>query len=232
VGRGRWTQALTRFNDLPEGHLSQVVTRQSDPDHIEAAVRAGERARAAEVLSNFATWSESADPPWARPWIPACQALLAEGDEATALYERAVVGIGDARPHDAARIHLLYGEHLRRMRRRTEAREHLRAALAGFEGLGSAPWADRASAELRATGETARKRDPSTVSQLTPQETLIARYVADGLSNKEVAARLFLSRRTVDYHLRNVYSKLNITSRMQLAGLPLGETARAEPAPA
>jgi DNA-binding CsgD family transcriptional regulator len=233
MGRGRWTQALTRFTDLPTGHMSQVISRQSDPDHIEAAVRAGERARAVEALDRFATWSESADPPWTRPWIPACRALLADGDEATALYERAVAQIGDARPHDAARIHLLYGEHLRRMRRRTEAREHLRAALAGFEGLGSAPWADRASAELRATGETARKRDPSTVSQLTPQETLIARYVADGLSNKEVAARLFLSRRTVDYHLRNVYSKLNITSRMQLAGMPLGDTARAgDPAPA
>jgi DNA-binding CsgD family transcriptional regulator len=157
-----------------------------------------------------------------RPRLASCRALLADGDEATTHFEDAVEAIGDARPHDAARIHLLYGEHLRRMRRRTDAREQLRAAVAGFEQLGAAPWAERASGELRATGETARKRDPSTASQLTPQEALIARYVAEGLSNKDVAARLFLSRRTVDYHLRNVYAKLNITSRMQLAGLALG----------
>jgi DNA-binding NarL/FixJ family response regulator len=103
-----------------------------------------------------------------------------------------------------------------------EARQHLRAALTGFEALGAVQWAERARTELRASGESARKRDPSTVSQLTPQELQVARFVADGLSNKEVAAQLFLSPRTVDAHLRNVFAKLGVTSRTQLARLSLG----------
>ena len=104
-----------------------------------------------------------------------------------------------------------------------ESREHLRAAFAGFEALGAEPWAERAAAELRASGETARKRDPSTIDQLTPQELQIVRFVAEGLSNKEVAAQLYLSPRTIDYHLRNVFAKLGITSRTQLAHLPVGD---------
>ena len=92
-----------------------------------------------------------------------------------------------------------------------------------FERLGADPWAERARVELRATGETARKRDPSTIDQLTPQELQIAGLVSEGLSNKEVAAQLFLSPRTIDYHLRKVFVKLGITSRMQLARVALGE---------
>src|SRR5262249_43314879 len=128
----------------------------------------------------------------------------------------------NAHPLDLARIQLLCGEHLRRERRRRDARESLRAALEGFERLGATVWAERARAELRASGETARRRDPSTASQLTPQEPQIARCVSEGLANKEVAAQLFLSPRTVDAHLRNVFAKLGITSRTQLARLELG----------
>jgi DNA-binding CsgD family transcriptional regulator len=120
-----------------------------------------------------------------------------------------------------ARIHLLYGEHLRRERRRIDSRTQLRAALEAFEQLGAEPWAERARTELRASGETARKRDPSTLSQLTPQELQIARFVGEGLSNKEIAAQLFLSPRTVESHLRKVFSKLSITSRTQLARFTL-----------
>ena len=124
-----------------------------------------------------------------------------------------------------------YGEHLRRERRRTAARTQFRAALATFEVFGAEPLAERARAELRATGESARKRDPSTIDQLTPQELQIARFVAQGLSNKEVAAQLFLSPRTIDAHLRKVFTKLGITSRTQLARQPLGEPDTAgEPA--
>jgi DNA-binding NarL/FixJ family response regulator len=122
-----------------------------------------------------------------------------------------------------ARTRLAYGERLRRARRRVEAREQLRAALDTFERLGAAPWAERTRSELRASGETARKRDPSTLAQLTPQELQVARFVAQGLSNKEVAAQLFLSPRTIDAHLRNVFAKLGVTSRTQLARLALDE---------
>jgi DNA-binding CsgD family transcriptional regulator len=226
LGQGRWTEAFERFADMPQGDLSRIVARQADPDHIEAAVRAGRPDRAAEVLELFEVWTDHAGrPAWTLPRIASLRGLLTEGEHATGHYEDAVSALDDARPFDAARIRLLYGEHLRRLRRRTDARDQLRSAVAGFERVGARMWADRASAELRATGETARKRDPTTVSQLTPQELLIARYVAEGLSNKEVAARLFLSRRTVDYHLRNLYSKLNINSRMQLVGLELGAPA-------
>ena len=143
--------------------------------------------------------------------------------QATEHFEEALRLGGDARPFDLARIQLLYGEHLRRERRRTDARLQLRAALEGFERLQAEPWAERARVELRASGETARKRDPSTISHLTPQELQVARYVAEGLSNKAIAAQLFLSPRTIDSHLRNVFTKLGITSRTQLARFPLGE---------
>jgi DNA-binding NarL/FixJ family response regulator len=155
--------------------------------------------------------------------------LLAEGEEATEYFEKALRLASDSRPFDLARIQLLYGEHLRRDRHRAASRAQLRAALEGFERLRAEPWAERARGELRASGETARKRDPSTIDQLTPQELRIARLVAEGLSNKEIAAQLFLSPRTIHYHLRNVFAKLGITSRTQLARLPLSaEEAVAE----
>jgi DNA-binding CsgD family transcriptional regulator len=118
---------------------------------------------------------------------------------------------------------LAYGETLRRARRRREARTHLREALGTFERLGAAPWAERAGAELRATGETARRRDPSTLSQLTPQELQIIRLVGEGGTNREIGAQLFLSRRTIDYHLRNVFVKLGVSSRAELIRLQLAD---------
>jgi DNA-binding NarL/FixJ family response regulator len=125
------------------------------------------------------------------------------------------------RPYERARTELAFGETLRRSRRRVEAREHLRTALQGFEQLGAEHWAERAREELRASGQTARRREPSTREDLTQQELQITRLVAQGLSNREVAAQLFLSPRTIDFHLRNVFRKLGVTSRMQLAQLDL-----------
>ena len=104
-----------------------------------------------------------------------------------------------------------------------QARTHLRAAYESFERLGAAPWAERASTELQATGETARKRDPSTISQLTPQELQIARLVGAGGTNREIAAELFLSPRTIDYHLHKIFTKLGITSRSDLVRLNASE---------
>jgi DNA-binding NarL/FixJ family response regulator len=126
-------------------------------------------------------------------------------------------------PFDQARTELLYGEWLRRQNRRVDARPHLRSALQAFDQLAVPPWAARARAELRASGETARKRDPSTRDQLTPQELQIARLVSTGKTNPEVAAQLFLSPRTIDYHLRKVFAKLEISSRAELARADLGE---------
>jgi DNA-binding CsgD family transcriptional regulator len=118
---------------------------------------------------------------------------------------------------ETARTRLAYGERLRRARNRVLAREQLRAALDTFEHLGAGPWADRASAELAATGETRRRRDPSTIDELTPQELQISLALAGGRTTRETAAALFLSPKTVEYHLRHVYQKLGIHSRDELA---------------
>jgi DNA-binding CsgD family transcriptional regulator len=221
MGRGCWADALDHFDGAARDE--PLVANLVATDRIEASIRAGRRDHAAAVLEAFGAWAISAGPAWARPRLTSCRALLADGEEATALFEEALNLSHQARPFDLARIHLLYGEHLRRERRRADARVELRAALEGFEQLHAAPWAERAASELRATGETARKRNPSTLSQLTPKEIQIARLVAEGRSNKEVAAQLFLSPRTIDYHLRNVFTKLGLTSRTQLAHVPLGE---------
>ena len=124
--------------------------------------------------------------------------------------------------YDEARTHLAYGEWLRRTQRRVDAREHLRRALETFNDLHAEPLVDRATAELRASGETARKRDVSTLVELTPMELKVAQLVASGLSNKEVAAQIWVSPRTVAFHLRNVFAKAGVTSRGELAQLDLG----------
>ena len=127
-----------------------------------------------------------------------------------------------ARPYDLARTQLAYGEFLRRTNRRVDARPHLRGALERFTDLGAAPLVDRATQELRASGETARKRDPSTLLDLTPMERKVAQLVSTGLSNKDVAAQCWVSPRTVAFHLRNVFTKVGVSSRTELAQLDLG----------
>ena len=150
------------------------------------------------------------------------RALLVSGSAARDLFEQAlelesVHGAAVTR----ARTQLLYGEFLRRERRRSEARPHLRAAWETFESIGAKPWAERAQTELRATGESVRRRDGSQTDDLTPQERQIARLVSTGASSKDVAGQLFLSPRTVDYHLRKIFTKTGITSRNQLRDLDL-----------
>src|SRR3954453_4271533 len=146
--------------------------------------------------------------------------LATEGAVAVERFEEALDHHGRAhRPFERARTELACGEALRRLRRRIDARPHLEAALDAFDRLGAAPWVERAGAELRASGRTARRRDPSTLLQLTPQELQVARFVAGGLPTREVAAQLFLSPRTVEFHLHNVFTKLRISSRTELAAL-------------
>ena len=127
-----------------------------------------------------------------------------------------------ARPLDAARTELAYGEWLRRHQRRIDARQHLRRALEAYQDFRAGGLAARANQELRASGETARKRDPSTLVTLTPMELKIAQLVSAGLSNKDVAAQCWISPRTVAFHLRNVFAKAGVTSRGELAQLELG----------
>ena len=224
LGRGRWNEALEQFDALADARSpgSLYVSAVSAADRIEAAVHAGRMDAAQSALKQFESWAANSKAPWIPARLARSRALVAEGDGAVDHYEEALRHTDGARPFDLGRIRLAYGECLRRQRRRVDARAQLRAAIEIFDRLRAEPWAERARIELRASGETARRRDPSTVSQLTPQELQVARFVAEGLSNKEVAAQLFLSPRTIDSHLRNVFSKLGITSRTQLARLSLG----------
>jgi DNA-binding CsgD family transcriptional regulator len=150
-----------------------------------------------------------------------CRALLSEGEQAEQCYREAIERLGRTRLRpELARAHLLYGEWLRRGRRRGEAREQLRTAQGMLEAIGMEAFAARARRELRATGETARKRVVAAADgELTTQEAQIARMARDGLSNPEIGARLFLSPRTIQYHLGNVFAKLGITTRSQLRSI-------------
>ena len=226
LGLGRPSEALDRL-------LASIalVRPQSNPmlvcgvpDAMEAAARAERSEEMAEHLARYAAWVESFPNPARRALLARCRALVDEADAEHQFAE--AIGLVDAlAPFDRARTQLLYGEWLRRERRRTDARPHLRAALETFEQLRVSPWAERARSELRASGETARRRDASTRDQLTPQELRVADLAAGGLTNAEIGAQLFLSPRTIDYHLRKVFSKLEIASRGDLAGIELGEPA-------
>jgi DNA-binding CsgD family transcriptional regulator/tetratricopeptide (TPR) repeat protein len=225
LGAGRFDEALTRLLTLEEQPFLRVISAW---DRIEAAVHAGQRDVAGRNVDLFAQWAAGTSPVWATPVLADCRALVAAPDAAEAHFEEAIEGLDVLRPLDRARIELHYGEHLRRERRRIDARAHLREAVDGFERLGAAPWAERAGRELRATGETARKRDVSTLADLTPQELQVARLVGEGGTNKAVAAQLYVSPKTVEYHLRKVFAKLGIASRTELIRLDLGEQAGAQ----
>jgi DNA-binding NarL/FixJ family response regulator len=152
-----------------------------------------------------------------------CRALLATGDAAATAFGAALELHALAnQPIDQARTQLLLGEHLRRARRRADARQHLRAAVETFTRLDAAAWAERARAELRAAGEATPRPEPGGLAGLTPQELRIAVAVSEGASNRQIAAQLFLSQRTVDYHLRKVFQKTGIASRAELVRLVLG----------
>ena len=220
LGLGRPAEALSRLAELEAGGPGDshpFVKIVSAPELVEAAVRARQPAAAQMALLEFERFARETAPPWALALGARCRGLLSDGELAERHFLEALRRHGEsARPFDRARTEFVFGEFLRRDGRRTAARAHLRFALDAFERLGADAWAERARDELRASGETARKRTPTALDQLTPQELQITRLVAEGATNKEVAARLFLSPRTIDYHLRKIYTKLGISSRAEL----------------
>ncbi len=184
---------------------------------VEAAARSDNPSIAAAALERLSERTRASGTDWALGLEARSRAFVTDGPAAGDLYEEAVERLGRGRlaPH-RARAQLVYGEWLRREKRRLDARDQLRAAHDTFTGIGAKAFAERARRELQATGETARKRSAATRDDLTPQEAQIARLARDGLSNPEIGARLFISPRTVQYHLHKVFAKLDVSSRNQL----------------
>ena len=217
-GVGDYQTAMTAAQRATD-HPGEIV---SPPwalvELIEAAARSGKSETAAEALRRLAEITSASGTNWALGVEARSRALLSDDDAAERLYRESIERLG--RTHiraDLARAHLLYGEWLRRQRRRVDARAQLRIAHDMLDAMGMDAFAERARRELQATGETARKRSVATADeQLTAQEAQIARMARDGLSNPEIAARMFISARTVQYHLRKVFAKLGIESRTQL----------------
>ena len=219
LGLGRYREALTAATPTDafdsEGF---AIYPQGLPEIIESAVRVGSHEQAVDALHRLSDVADITGTDWVTGLRARSEALLTKADAAEPLYREAIERLGRTRIRpQLARSHLLYGEWLRRQRRRTDAREQLRTAYRVFQAMGAEAFAQRARRELEATGETVRKRTLETArTELTTQEGQIARLARDGLSNPEIGTRLFISAHTVQYHLRKVFTKLDITSRSQL----------------
>jgi DNA-binding CsgD family transcriptional regulator len=228
LGLGRSDAAVERLEEK-QRLLDELAITDPDlspaPELVEAGVRAGDGATADRRLEAFARRAQRKGQPWALARLERCRGLLADPADLERHFSEAL-RLHEATPDrfEEARTRLCYGECLRRARRRVQAREQLREALEAFDELGAAPWAERARSELLATGERARRRDPSTLDELTPQELQIGMALAAGHTTREAATKLFLSPKTVEYHLRNVYRKLAIHSREELTEQLSGRT--------
>ena len=219
LGLGRYDTAVTAVGQ-PERYAEEGPAIWTLTELIEAAVRSGQVQLAGRALERIVETTRAAGTDWALGIEARCRALLSDGAVAERLYGEAIERLGHTRLRvDLARAHLVYGEWLRRERRRRDAREQLRTALDMFTSFGTEAFAARAERELLATGERVRKRTVETRDELTAQETQVARLARDGHSNAEIGARLFISQHTVAYHLRKIFNKLRITSRSQLAGV-------------
>ena len=224
-GLGRYHEALAVAERASEQQLEMGWATWSIAELIEAAVRVGDPDCAVPTLRRLTERAHASGSDWALGIEARSRALLSDGDAADDLYREAIERL--ARTHiraELARAHLLYGEWLRRERRRMDAREHLRIAHETLAAMGIDAFAERARRELLATGETVRKRTVETRDELTAQEGQIASLAAEGRTNPEIGAQLFLSPRTVEWHLRKVFTKLGISSRKELLGaLPSAE---------
>ena len=224
-GRGRYVDALAPAQDASDDMPELVVSMWALIELVEAAARSGELELARSALERLAARNDVSANEWGRGIEARSRALLSEGAAAESLYREAVERLGRTRLRpELARAHLLYGEWLRRENRRSDARAQLRTAHDLLAGIGMELFAERARIELLATGEKVRKRTPETRDELTAQERQIAILARDGLSNPEIGGRMFLSPRTVEWHLRKVFAKLAISSRRELVeALPAAE---------
>jgi DNA-binding CsgD family transcriptional regulator len=216
-GLARYEDALDAATQAAEYPHELWFSNWVAVELIEAASRTGEIERASDALGRLSSTARAGASDWGLGVEARSRALLSHGESAERLYVEAIERLGRTPLRlDLARARLLYGEWLRRERRRSDAREQLRTALEMFTAMGVEAFGGRAERELLATGERVRKRSVETRDELTAQEAQVARLARDGLSNAEIGARLFISQHTVAYHLRKVFSKLDIVSRNQL----------------
>jgi DNA-binding CsgD family transcriptional regulator len=225
-GLGRYPEAMHAaqqalyYQEYPGMHYPGIANWAA-AELVEAAARSGMTEIATATYRWIAEMTSASGTNWALGVEARSRALITEGDGAEGPYQDSIMHLDRSRVRaELARAHLLYGEWLRRRRRRGDAREQLRTAHDMLEAMGMEAFAERARRELQATGETARKRTAIAIAgdeELTAQESQIARLARDGLSTPEIGARLFLSPRTVQYHLGNVFAKLGVTSRSQLS---------------
>jgi DNA-binding CsgD family transcriptional regulator len=215
-GLGRYQEAYVAA-ERAAAHDALAITAWSQVELIEAGVRSGASDATSAALERLSDRAHASGTDWALGVLARSQALLSEDDGADALYREAIERLERTRIRvELARSRLLYGEWLRREQRRVDAREQLRAAHEMFSTMGADGFAERARVELLATGETVRKRTVETRDELTAQEAQIARLARDGRTNPEIGAQLYISPRTVEWHLKNVFTKLGIRSRREL----------------
>ncbi len=228
-GLGRYAEAQAAAAQAAEDTSTVFISMWALPELIEAAVRSGDDATAHAALARLTEFTQASLTDFGLGIEARSRALVSAGQAAETCYHEAIARLGRTRLRtELGRAHLLYGEWLRRENRRTNAREQLRTAHELLSAIGAAAFADRAQRELAATGETVRKRTAASSSELTAQEASIARLAVEGRTNPEIGAQLFLSARTVEWHLRKVFAKLGITSRRELRA---ALSAAATPAP-
>ena len=226
-GLGQYEEALAAAASASE-HREVVAENWGLSELVEPATRCGRTDLATDALERLAAKAQATRTDWALGIEARARALLGEGADAERWFRKAIDHLGRTRVRaELARTHLLYGEWLRRESRRLDARAELNVAHELFTSMGMEAFAERAGSELLATGEKVRRRIAETRDDLTPQERQVAQLARDGLSNAEIGARLFLSPRTIEWHLRHVFSKLGIRSRRQLGSALAGLGPRA-----
>jgi ATP/maltotriose-dependent transcriptional regulator MalT len=216
-GLARYAEAASAARQATSNTLNPWMSMWAMPELVEAAARGGDTELARDALERLAATTRPCGTDWALGIEARCQALLSDGAAAEELYREAIDRLSRTRVRpELARAHLLYGEWLRREGRRVDAREQLRTAHGMLVAIGMEAFAERTRRELIATGQRVRKRGAETRDQLTPQEGQIAQLARDGHTNQEIGAQLFLSARTVEWHLRKIFTKLGIGSRREL----------------